>query len=76
MRPDTNLSVIGIEVVGLGAFVLILAYLEVSETKGNPTVVGFAWVFGIVAISLILVGLETLSVVRKVKPSLQTTRQD
>jgi len=76
MRPDTNLRIIGIEVVGLGAFVLILTYLEVTETKSNPTVVGFAWVFGIVAISLILVGLETLSVVRKVKPSLQTISQD
>jgi hypothetical protein len=67
MKPDTNLRIIGIEIVGLGAFVLLLTYLEIGETKSNPTVVSFAWVFGLVAIVLILVGLETLSVVRRLE---------
>ena len=67
MKPDTNLRIIGIEIVGLGAFILILIYLELTETNNNATVVSFAWVFGIVAITLILVGLEALSVVRKLK---------
>ena len=69
MKPDTNLRIIGVEVVGLGAFILFLLYLELTETNNNSTVMSFAWVFGIVAISLILVGLETLSVVRRLKAS-------
>jgi len=65
LKPNTNLKIIGVEIVGLGAFMLLLLYLELNETNSNPTVVNFAWVFGIIAITLILVGLETLSVVRK-----------
>jgi hypothetical protein len=68
MKPETNLRIIGIEVAGLGAFILFLVYLELMETN-NATVTSFAWVFGIVAITLVLVGLETLSVVRKYKQS-------
>ena len=67
MKPDTNLRIIGIEIVGLGTFVLFLLYLELVETNNNATVVNFAWAFGIVAVTLILVGLETLSVVRRLK---------
>jgi hypothetical protein len=67
LKPDTNLRIIGIEVVGLGTFILFLTYLELTETNNNATVVSFAWVFGIVAITLILVGLETISVVRRLK---------
>ena len=67
MKPDTNLRIIGIEIAGLGAFVLFLLYLELAETNNDATVVNFAWVLGIVAITLILVGLETLSVVRRLK---------
>jgi hypothetical protein len=67
LKPDTNLRIIGIEIVGLGAFVLFLLYLELAETNNDATVVNFAWVLGIVAITLILVGLETLSVVRRLK---------
>ena len=68
MKPDTNLRIIGIEVVGLGAFILLLVYLELKETNSNATVVSFAWVFVIVALTLILVGLETFSVVKRLKP--------
>jgi len=67
MKPDTNLRIIGVEVAGLGAFILLLVYLELGETNNDPTVVSFSWVFAIVAITLVLVGLETLSVVRRLK---------
>jgi hypothetical protein len=73
MKPDTNLRIIGVELVGLGAFILLLLYLELNETNNNPTVVNFAWVFGIIAITLILVGLETLSVVRRAWPDHPST---
>ena len=76
MKPDTNLRIIGVEVVGLGAFILFLLYLELNETNSNPTVVSFAWVFGIVAISLILVGLETLSVVRRLQSHPSTVNRE
>jgi hypothetical protein len=67
MKIDTNLRIIGIEVVGLGLFILFLIYLELAETNNNSTVMSFAWVFGIVAITLILVGLEMLSIIRRLK---------
>jgi len=74
MKPDTNLRIIGIEIVGLGAFILLLVYLELTETNNNATVVSFAWVFGIVAITLILVGLETLSVARRLNSSVEAKK--
>ena len=67
MKPDTNLRIISIEIVGFGVFVRFLLYLELGETNSNAIVVDFSWVFGIVAITLILVGLETLSIVRRLE---------
>jgi len=57
--------VVGVEVVGLGAFLLLLLILELHETNGIPTVVSFGWVFALIGITLILVGLETLSLTRR-----------
>ena len=49
----------------MGAFLLLLLILELDETNGNPTVVSFGWVFALIGITLILVGLETLSLTRR-----------
>lgn len=62
---ETRFKIVGIEVVFLGAFNLGLVALELSQANGNSLVSSFAWVFIVVGITLILVGLELLSLVRQ-----------
>ena len=68
----TRSKIIGVEVVGLGAFLLVLVLLELLQTHWNQ-VVQIAWIYTIVGITLILIGLETSSLARHppipVKPS-------
>ena len=65
MNLTTRFRIVGFEVVGVGAFVFVLLFLELRESNGNPTVASFGWVFAIIGITLILVGLETLSLTRR-----------
>jgi hypothetical protein len=65
VKLATRYTIIGVEVVGLGAFILLLLFLEAREAGNNQTVQSFSWVWGIVGISLILVGLELLSLIRR-----------
>jgi hypothetical protein len=58
---STRYKIVGVEVVGLGVFVLFLLFLEYNEAGTNQIVQNFSWVWGIVGITLILVGLEILS---------------
>jgi hypothetical protein len=62
-------------VIGIGAFILFLQFLELNETRGNSTVVSFAWVFAIVGITLILVGLETYSLTGRLQPKVPPVNQ-
>jgi hypothetical protein len=57
--------IVGVEVVGLGLFVILLLLLEAREAGTDQTVQGFSWVWGIVGITLVLVGLELLSLNRR-----------
>jgi hypothetical protein len=61
MKLGTRYRIVGVEVVGLGAFVLLLLFLELNEAGTNLAVQNFSWVWGVVGITLILVGLELLS---------------
>lgn len=65
VKLTARFRIVGTEVVGLGAFLLLLLFLELGDTNGNPTVVSFAWVFALIGITVVLVGLETLSLTRK-----------
>lgn len=58
-------KIIGVEVIGLGAFLLILILLDLLETHWNQGVQNFAWAYAIVGITLILIGLEILSLTRR-----------
>jgi hypothetical protein len=64
MKVSTRFRIIGVELVGLGAFLLFLIALELSQAGGNSTIINFAWVFAIIGITVLLVGLETLSLAR------------
>ena len=61
MELATRYKIIGVEVVGFGAFVLFLLLLELNEAVTNQIAQNFSWVWGIVEITMILVGLELLS---------------
>ena len=61
MELSTRYKILGVEVVGFGVFVLFLLFLEYNEAGTNQVVQNFSWVWGIVGITLILVGLELLS---------------
>lgn len=75
MEIVTRYKIIGFEVVGLGAFVLLLLVLEFSEAKTNQIVQNFSWVWGIVGITLVLVGLELLSLNAKAFAKSMKTNQ-
>ncbi len=68
MRLVQRFRIIGVEIAGMGAFLLAILVLSLFETNWNPTVVSFGWVYAIVGVTLVLVGLETLSLVRHIAP--------
>ena len=68
-----RLSIIMYETVGVGAFLVVLALLEYSESGGNSVAMNFSWVFGAVGAVMILVGLELGSLLRLIpRESLST----
>jgi len=42
-----------------------MVFLQLSEAGSDSSVGSFAWVYGIIGITLILVGLEGVSLVRR-----------
>ena len=58
--------IVGWEVVGIAAFLLVLVLLQLNEAPGVGVVGSFAWVYAIVGITLILVGLETVALTRHI----------
>lgn len=66
MKLDQRFRIVGVEVVGLGAFLLAILLLNLLETNWNPGVVSFGWVYAIIGVTLVLVGLETLSLIRHI----------
>jgi protein-S-isoprenylcysteine O-methyltransferase Ste14 len=60
-KISTRHKIIGVELVGLGVFLLLLVVLELFQTVWNQTVQSFAWVFAIIGAAIILVGFEVLS---------------
>jgi hypothetical protein len=69
MNTSTRFRIVGIEIVGLGAFLLTIIALELEEAHFDMLVRNFGWVYGIIGFTLILVGLETLSLIRNIPSS-------
>ena len=61
MSIRTRYRIVGIEVVGLGAFLIIIMLLQLIESGWNQTIGAFGIVYAIIGFTLILVGLEILS---------------
>ena len=62
---NNRYKIIGVEVIGLSAFFLVLVLLELFQTEWNQVVQNFAWAYAIVGITLVLIGLEILSLTRQ-----------
>lgn len=60
----TRFKIVGVEVVGLGAFLLLLVILGLREEGAALGFQSFALEFTIVGGTLILVGFEILSLVK------------
>jgi hypothetical protein len=60
MRLHTQIRVVGAEVVGIGGFVLLLLLLEGRAAGWSALTVSFGTAFGIVGLTLVLVGLEAM----------------
>lgn len=67
MKLGTRFKIVGWEVVFLGAFLLGIVLLQLDGAGSASSVESFAWVYGIIGVTLILVGLETVSLVRRLR---------
>jgi hypothetical protein len=65
VKLTTRFKIVAYETIGLGAFLVLLALLENSESDGNVVATNFSWVFGFIGVVLILVGLESGSLVKR-----------
>jgi len=65
MNTTTRYKIIGVEVIGLGVFLLLLILLGLVQTGWNQFVQNFVWACAIVGITLVLIGLEILSLTRQ-----------
>jgi len=65
LRLTTRLNIVAYETVGLGAFLVVLAFLENYEAGGSSVAQSFSWIFGFIGVVLVLVGLESGSLVRR-----------
>ena len=69
LKVATRSKIVGTEVVGLGAFLLIILTLELRSAHAVGIIQSFGWDYGIVGITLILVGLEILSLIKNLPVS-------
>jgi hypothetical protein len=65
LKLVSRLRIVGWEVVFLGFFLLAMVLLQLDEAGSSSTVQSFAWIYVIVGATLILVGFEGVSLVRK-----------
>jgi len=73
LKLSTRLNIVAYETVGLGAFIVLLAFLENSEGAGSSTAINFSWVFGFIGAVLILIGLELGALIRRIPSDSQMT---
>ena len=72
MKLSSRLNIVAYETVGLGAFIVLLAFLEDNEGAGNSTATNFSWVFGFIGAVMILIGLELGALIRRIPSDSQS----
>ena len=65
MELLTRLKIVAFETVRLGAFVVLLGFLQDWEAAADPVAVSFSWVFWLVGVVIIVVGMEGVSLLRR-----------
>ncbi len=71
----TRFKIIGVEVIGLGSFLLVELGLSLRHAS-NSLLQGFSWDFSLVALLLIIVGFEILSLIKDLPPKLVESKTD
>ena len=71
----TRFKIIGVEVIGLGSFLLIELGLSLRHA-GTAPLQGFSWDFGFIALLLIIVGFEILLLIKDLPPKRAETETD
>jgi hypothetical protein len=64
LKTSTRFKIVGAEVVGMGSFLLLILVLQLRESHFNLAIENFGWDYGIIGVTLILVGLEILSLIK------------
>jgi hypothetical protein len=73
VKIASRFKIIGTEVIFFGIFVLTLVALELRDANGDSVILNFAWVFIVIGITLILIGLELLSLIKQLPHQPQGT---
>ena len=63
-KTKTRFKIVGVEVVGLGAYNLLVLLLQTWESHAL-SINGFGWAYAIVGGTLVMVGPELLSLIKK-----------
>ena len=68
MKTPTRFKIVGTEVVGMGSFLLVILALQLRASNFNLLIENFGWDYLVIGITLILVGLEILSLIKNLPP--------
>ena len=63
-KTKTRFRIVGVEVVGLGAYNLLILLLQMWESHAL-SITGFGWDYAVVGATLVMVGLELLALIKK-----------
>ena len=63
-KVATRFKIVGVEVVGLGAYNILVLLLQLRQAPSQSIVQSFGWDYAIVGGVLIAVGLELLSLIK------------
>jgi hypothetical protein len=69
LKTATRFKIVGVEVVGSGIFLILILGLELREGGSNSLIRSFGWDYLIAGVTLILIGLEILSLIKNLPVS-------
>jgi hypothetical protein len=72
VKVATRFRIVGVEVIGLGAYLLVMIYLGVLRGEAGTGFQSLGWEYGIAGVTLILVGLEILHLIKRLPGAAST----
>jgi hypothetical protein len=74
MKTSTRFRIIGTEVVGIGSLLLLVLALQLKESHFDLLIEKFGWDYLIIGVTLILIGLETLSLIKSLPVNVEPVK--